>query len=193
MGFMNNIAASVISIAANSNDPEIQQSADVLNNLRIAAMGYSEAEKQQIATEEEARRIEEQQAEEAHQKAEAEKQQQLEQKHLTYSKPSEYKQSHFIKPKQWEDKEKNLSAFRNKDGTYNYGYRGNGGPLTFVLNCKDTNQFSPVSFGKETYNAELSECRGGVYKVYTAFDNRIIHTKIANFLIEEYVFHTTLL
>ena len=73
MGFMNNIAASVISIAANSNDPEIQQSADVLNNLRIAAMGYSEAEKQQIATEEEARRIEEQQAEEAHQKAEAEK------------------------------------------------------------------------------------------------------------------------
>lgn len=190
MGFMNNLAASVISIAANSNDPEIQQSAEVLNNLRVATMGYSEAEKQQIATDEEAKRIEAQQvAEEARQKVEAENQR-AEQERLTYSQPSKYKQSHFIKPKEWRDKGEGLSAIRNKDGTYNYGYKANSS-LTFVMNCKDTNQFSPVSFREETYNAELSQC-DGLYKVYTAFDNGIIHTKISNLLMGEYVFHTPL-
>jgi hypothetical protein len=49
MGFMNNLAASVLSIAANSSDPEIQQSAESLNNLRVATIGYTDNEKQQIA------------------------------------------------------------------------------------------------------------------------------------------------
>ncbi|MBH2030361.1 MAG: cell envelope integrity protein TolA [Moraxellaceae bacterium] len=188
MGFMNNLAASVLSIAANSSDPEIQQSAESLNNLRVATIGYTDNEKQQIAAAEDATRIEEQQAEEARQKAEAEKQR-AEQERLTYSQPT-YKQSHFIKPKEWRDRGEGLSAIRNKDGTYNYGYKANS-LLTFVMNCKDTNQFSPVSFGKETYNAEFSQC-DGLYKVYTAFDNGVIHTKISNLLIGEYVFHTPL-
>lgn len=95
MGFMNNLAASVLSIAANSSDPEIQQSAESLNNLRVATIGYTDNEKQQIAAAEEAKRIQEQQAEEARQKAEAEKQQ-AEQKRLAYMQTTEYKQNLWV-------------------------------------------------------------------------------------------------